>query len=70
MEPRTLKEIVNDLSNLLEASPELADLPVVTSIDDEGNGFNKVYFTPSAGVFEENSFTSDKSMKPNTVCLN
>jgi len=38
---------------LQEALKDHGDLEVVYSIDDEGNSFNKVWFDPSAGHYNE-----------------
>ena len=39
-----LKEFVDNLNNLMRERPETAEFDVVTSIDDEGNGYNLVYY--------------------------
>jgi len=52
---------------------------VVYSIDDEGNEFKPVYFTPSAGTMVESDFYHEgtkldkpvgKPLPVNTVCIN
>ena len=50
----TLKEYVTSLQEYLASHPCEQGLPVVTSCDDEGNGYNKVYFSPGKGEFEVN----------------
>ena len=48
-----LKEYVENLNKLLEERPDTADMDVVTSRDDEGNGYNLVYFAPTIGHLDE-----------------
>jgi hypothetical protein len=64
------KQYVQSLNKLLEENPEAADFDVVTSRDDEGNGFNLVAFPPSIGAYDahENGFT--EYVQPNAVCVN
>lgn len=75
----TLKEYLKDLNNLAEQTPEILDMEVVTSIDDEGNGFNRVSYTPCIGRYDsdDRDFTNkDNDEDPigidecNAVCLN
>jgi len=44
-----LKEYVDNLVKILENNPEYGELDVVYSKDDEGNGFQKVSYTPAVG---------------------
>ncbi|MDH3535569.1 MAG: hypothetical protein OER87_07480 [Gammaproteobacteria bacterium] len=55
MSPLTLQRFADGINDYLKAHPDQADLPVVTSRDDEGNGFNLVYFDPSYGTWEVNA---------------
>jgi hypothetical protein len=65
-----LKEYVENLNKLIVERPETADFDVVTSRDDEGNGFNLVYCAPTVGCYdaEEKEFTEE--IKVNAVCVN
>ena len=47
MAPVTLRELIAHLINISEETPESLDYLVVTSRDDEGNGFNVVFYHPS-----------------------
>ncbi len=47
MNAKTLQEFADGINSYLKAHPKHADLPVITSADDEGNGFNRVYYDPS-----------------------
>ena len=49
----TLKEFISNLNEFVEENPKALDMQVVTSKDDEGNGYNQVYYTPSVGNFDE-----------------
>lgn len=74
----TLKEYINNLTKFAEENPEALDMQVVTSKDDEGNGYNPVYFEPSKGIFEEGDFITVEqyeeyernSSETNAVCVN
>lgn len=72
MEPLTLKVFIALLLEFAKENPDLLDKPVVTSKDDEGNGFSHVYFTPVAGYFDGDDFTAAKNggRKVNSVCVN
>lgn len=63
------KEFVKNLNNTLKEHPETAEFDVVTSIDDEGNGFNIVHFEPSIGHYEDNEFQTEGN-DPNAICVN
>ena len=39
-----LRQYIGFLNELATENPEALDMPVVTSIDDEGNGFNDVNY--------------------------
>lgn len=58
----TLKDYVVQLAKFIEENPESADYTVITAIDDEGNGFNPVYFGPSVGHFNDEEFYSVESI--------
>lgn len=74
-----LKEYMQKLSDFVLENPEAKELDVITSIDDEGNGFNPVFYGPSLGYYEKvnKEFTPVESFKEcsldaitNAVCLN
>ena len=74
----TLKEFTENLEKFIEENPEILNMQVVTSSDDEGNSFNLVYYPPSKGIFEDREFTPfsqyadynrDKD-ETNSVCIN
>ena len=52
MHPKTLKEFADGINAYLKANPNHADLPVITSRDDEGNGYNQVFYSPEHGTWE------------------
>ena len=66
------------IKNLQEFEKENGNLDVITSIDDEGNGFNRVAYSPSLGFYnedekdfiEQNSEDFTKLLKINTICVN
>lgn len=51
-----LKEYLNNLNKLVKNNPELLDYTVVYSKDDEGNGFNEIYYDATIGKFDEDEF--------------
>ena len=72
----TLREYLNELQEFAETFPECLDMDVIYSRDDEGNGYQKVYYGPNKGVFEE--FISAEQLEDwnrepediNAVCIN
>jgi hypothetical protein len=48
-----LSDFIDNLQKLVELHPELKEVQVVTSKDDEGNGFNIVHFDPSVGLYNK-----------------
>ena len=64
-----LRQYIGFLNELATENPEALDMPVVTSIDDEGNGFNDVNYKPALGEFAAGEFDAE-SDSPNAVCLN
>jgi hypothetical protein len=73
-----LKEFIENLNKFIKENPETLEMQVVTSKDDEGNGFNPVYFEPSKGIFEDGDFISFEQYEDydrensdtNAVCVN
>jgi hypothetical protein len=71
----TLNEYMIILNKVAEEHPEALDMEVITSKDDEGNGFNAVHYGPTLGYFDGSYFTASHSVRPNEhepnrVCLN
>ena len=67
-----LKEFLTNLNDLIKKNPEIAELECYTSIDDEGNGYIPVYFSPSVGIIDDGDFIDpeDSDDKPNAIVLN
>jgi hypothetical protein len=67
----TLKEYIAGLMKFADENPDCGDMLVVTSSDDEGNGFNPVHYSPSKGYYEDREFSDDGSTDDvNAVCVN
>lgn len=74
----TLKEYIKGLEKFAEENPDTLEMQVITSKDDEGNGFNPVYYSPGKGIFEDREFISSKQYEDmereesetNAVCVN
>jgi hypothetical protein len=69
-----LKEYVDNLVKLLKDNPEYASLDVVYSRDDEGNGFDKVHYTPAVGNHDGEhrgdftQYNTDPDIDPEDTC--
>ena len=65
-----LNEYVANLNKLLKDNPDIGELEIVTSIDDESNGYNEVSYFPSIGYYDkaEDRFTTGGRI--NSVCVN
>lgn len=48
-----LKEFLENINKMVQDNPEILELTVVSSKDDEGNEFNKVHYNPAIGYFIE-----------------
>ena len=46
----TLQDYAKHLNNLLKSNPHLKNRPVVSAIDEEGNGYNSVNFSPTQAI--------------------
>jgi hypothetical protein len=74
----TLKEFIKNLNEFVKENPETLDMQVITSKDDEGNGFNLVHYTPSKGIYKDREFISSEQYEDyerdgsetNAVCVN
>lgn len=71
---KTFEEYVKQLVKLLEERPETAKFRVVASIDDEGSGFNTIYFDPTVGFLNDDDCFCGEEDGPegesNAVCVN
>ena len=70
-----LKTYVKNLNKFLSDNPNFEGMDVITSNDDEGNGFTPVTYAPSGGyyhlvdaTFAENG--SEGCLEINAVCVN
>ena len=68
------KEYLRYLNKLAKDYPQTLELPVISSSDDEGNGFNVVLYHPTVGHYDSDGFTAlkhlDDDTDVNAVCLN
>ncbi len=65
-----LSEFARNINDLMEERPETKDFDVVTSKDDEGNGFSLVNFTPTVGKYDNEDKEFQDEITPNAVCIN
>jgi len=58
-----LREFLKNINEMVAKNQDILDLVVVSSKDDEGNGFNIVNYSPSLGVYDvdEKDFSSEDS---------
>lgn len=69
----TLREYIEKLQELAKQNPNLKDLPIIYSRDDEGNQFQKVVYTAVPGHIDkvgEFRNENETSKKTNCVCIN
>lgn len=72
-----LKEYYEVLKRMVEETPEVLELEVVYSIDDEGNAFRECYCTPTPGMYVDMDFHTKESFDyengeyvQNAICIN
>ena len=73
-----LREYLEELQEFVETFPECLDMDVIYSRDDEGNGYQRVYYGPTKGIFEDSDFISADQLEDyereeseiNAVCIN
>ena len=74
----TLKQYIEALQKFAEENPEALDFEVIYAEDDEGNGYGRIAYLPSKGVFDEGEFYTDNNLEEfeyeptdiNAVCIN
>lgn len=72
------KEHLANLNAYAKEHPESLDFNVVASKDDEGNGYNEIYYTPRLGNFEDGEFIDTEEIEEcglskddiNAICIN
>jgi hypothetical protein len=52
----TLKEYIEGLQSFAKENPDALELQVITAADDEGNGYNPVYYGPTKGNYDEDDY--------------
>lgn len=68
-------KIKDYLKNLQKLAKKYPDADVITSSDEEGNRFEKVFFVPSAVYFSNGEIITELDakegcLKLNAICLN
>jgi hypothetical protein len=74
----TLKQYIEMLQKFAEENPETLEFEVIYAEDDEGNGYGRIAYSPSKGVFDDGEFFTennfeDEDYQPsdiNAVCIN
>ena len=66
------KDYLAKLLEVAELHPEALGWEMIYSQDDEGNNFQLVHYSPSAGYFKDSEFLSvfETKKSPNSVCVN
>lgn len=66
-----LKEYLDALNEIVKENPKALEFEVISSIDEEGNGYNEVFYTPSSGTYNEGEFaTATNKNEHNSICIN
>ena len=65
-----LSEYIANLNRMVKEEPALLEFDVVTSSDDEGNSYNRVYHSPTVGCYEHGEFYTECDSVLNAVCVN
>jgi len=73
-----LKEFIENLTEFVKKHPEALNMEIITSSDDEDNGYNFVYHEPSFGIYDDDEFISFDNYEDyertedetNVVCIN
>lgn len=68
-----LREWLDNLNEQVKESPEMLDMPVITAIDDEGNGFNEVHSYAGTVIFDGEELIDEEDCtdcEENAVLLN
>ncbi len=74
----TLKQYIDILNEFVENNPETLDLEVIYAEDDEGNGYGRIAYAPTKGVFDDDDFWTESNLEEgefkqsdiNAVCIN
>jgi hypothetical protein len=66
----TFEKFVKGVTELLEAHPEASEFPVITAGDEEGNGYDHIFYGPSIGHFDDEDFSGLSTKANNAVCVN
>lgn len=67
----TLREYIMMLNQFIKENPDSLDKPVVYCVDDEGNGYDEVKFSPSKVNYHgRGEATPVEKGSYNAVCLN
>lgn len=69
-----LKKYIKQLKHFAKNNPECLNMKVYIAIDDEGNGYDEVIFSPAKGIFKEGEFLLHpddiEGKEINAVCVN
>jgi hypothetical protein len=73
-----LKEFVENMNEFIKENPDALELDVITSKDDEGNGYSMVTYTISKGYLDQDDYLEQNNLQEfgfdnsdiNAVCLN
>ena len=49
----TFKTFIKNINAFAKEHPETLEMEVITSKDDEGNGYNFIHYTPSKGFYDK-----------------
>lgn len=74
-----VKEYLDNFNELIKERPEILEYDLVYSSDDEGNNYNKIFYTPGIGYYdkddnqyydEDGEYFIEEEYVANSVCIN
>jgi hypothetical protein len=66
-----LSEYLEHLNKVVKNNPKSLEFEVISSIDDEGNGYSPVFFHPTLGSWDGDDFETDIQPEEfNSICIN
>ena len=65
-----IQKLDNLIANLKRMRKDYGNLPLIYCIDDEGNGFDNVIFTPTPMAMNEDEDYDSELDNPTHLCIN
>jgi hypothetical protein len=73
-----LKDFLDELNALVSDNPKVLEFDVIYSVDDEGNSFHPITYSPTIGIYKNLEFYTTCESKEfnlstsdqNAICIN